>query len=148
MSWNGFFWLRMWESCGLFWMRWWTSWLHKMWGIYWKSEELSASQEAICCLSLVTWLGRWCWQTDRQLLWCGVPELYAFLIQFRSPPSYRFTVRHDYNFHFLSFCLSSDNGYPVESIVCDGNHNIGRLYLDPRSVILYRSRKESFIIME
>ena len=155
MRWNGFFWLRMWESCGLFWMRWWTSWIQKMRGISSKSEDLIASQEAM--LLEVSYFGWTLLLTDRQtdnlaaVVWC--------VWTLRISDTIQVTTRDIALLSVMIIIFTSSHSVWVQTmdilftalkllILCCGSQNIRRLYLDRLLLLLYRLRKESFIIRE
>jgi hypothetical protein len=52
-AWTGLIWLRIGTGGGRLWMRSWTFGFHKMQGISWLAEDLSASQEGLCFMELV-----------------------------------------------------------------------------------------------
>jgi len=52
--WIEFIWLRTGTSVGLLWSQQWASWFHKRQEISCPSKRLSASQEGLCYMELVT----------------------------------------------------------------------------------------------
>jgi hypothetical protein len=53
-AWTGSIWLRIRTGGGLLWMRLWTFRVHKMRRISWVADDVSASQEGLCSMELVS----------------------------------------------------------------------------------------------